>query len=146
MRDDLRADVASRWEVCVDLLFLGANGIGPEFDPAELTALIGLVPAKQWRVGDPNQLGAARRTCGWGLTSTVSPTAPLRAHIGSLLAALSGHEPEFSEAANRYRVQLECVVAADSESVSPELVVELDQLRALTSLSIAAVGLDIHPK
>lgn len=138
------AELRSHWEVRVHLLFLGSNDVGPAFDPDELTRTIGVAPTKEWRVGDPGQLGAPKRTCGWELTSSAGPTAPLSRHIESLLAALSGRESAFAEAASRYRVQLECVMYVDAETVSPELIVPLDQLRALTDLGISAIGLDIN--
>lgn len=59
------------------------------------------------------------------------------------LVAVRGHEAAFAEAASRYRVQLECVMRVDPETVSPELILPLDQLQALTQLGIAAIGLDI---
>jgi hypothetical protein len=134
----------SHWEVKVRLLFLGSNEVGPEFDPDQLTRIIGVQPTKAWRVGDPNQLGVPKRTCGWELTSAEGPTAPLSRHIESLLSALRGREEAFAAAASRYRVQLECAMSIDAETVSPELIVPLDQLRALTELGIAAIGLDIN--
>jgi Domain of unknown function (DUF4279) len=144
-RPDLSAEIVSRWEVKVKLLFLGSNNVGPEFDPAELTTLIGVTPDRQWRTGDPGQF-YPKRTCGWELDSSAGPTAPLSRHVDCLLQTLRGHEAAFAEAAGKFRVQLECVIASDADTVSPELVVPLDQLRALTDLGIAAIGLDIHEK
>jgi hypothetical protein len=138
------AERRSRWEVRVHLLFLGSNDVGPEFDPDDLTAMIGIRPTTEWRVGDAGQLGAPKRTCGWELTSTEGPTAPLFRHVESLLAAIRGREAAFADAARRYRVELECVVYVDGESVRPELVLPIGQLRALTELGISAIGLGIN--
>ena len=142
-RDLPPAEIRSHWEVKVGLPFLGSNDVGPEFDPEELSAIIGVKPTNQWRVGDLNQLGAPKRTSGWELKSTAGPTAPLSGHVESLLVAVRGHEAAFAEAARRYRVQLECVISVDPETVSPELILPLDQLQALTQLGIAAIGLGI---
>jgi Domain of unknown function (DUF4279) len=142
-RDELRAQAASRWQVRVHLLFLGSNDIGPEFDPHELTGLIGITPSSQWDVGSLNQLGVPKRTSGWELTSTADPTAALSEHIDSILSVLRGHEAAFSAAADRYRVQLECEIHVEKGTPSPELILPIHQLRSLIKLGIAAVGFDV---
>ena len=141
--DGPRVQVASGWEIQAHLLFLGANNVGPAFDPDELTAIIGVVPTSQWRVGDPNQLGASKRTSGWELDSTAGPTAPLSEHVESLLEALRGYERRFAEAASLYRVRLECVIGTDAETASPELVIPLEQIESLAALRVSSIGFDI---
>ena len=140
---DLAAGSSSRWSVRVHMLFLGSKDVGPAFDPGDLTDLIGVTPTRQWQVGDLNQLGVPRSTSGWELSSTSDATAALACHIQNILDCLQGHEQAFTLTAQRYRVQLQCVIQVDGATASPQLVVPLNQLRALADLGVAAVGFEI---
>jgi hypothetical protein len=69
-----------------------------EFDPAEITAFLGLKPTRSWKKGDINeQTKLERKHSRWCLDSRLENTSSLEKHIADVLDQLRPHIPSISE-------------------------------------------------
>ena len=74
-----------------------------DFDPVEISRMIGLQPTKCWKKGDTNTATHRERTASrWSLQSRMPHTESLEAHINDVLAQLSTHPGGVKEASQRF--------------------------------------------
>jgi Domain of unknown function (DUF4279) len=85
---------------------------GIDFDPEEITATVGIIPSKTWRVGDLINPKAAIRYQhnGWSLKSKLENSAELEDHIKSVLEQLQPGWVPLREICSRHYAEIACVI------------------------------------
>jgi hypothetical protein len=81
-------------------------------DPEQISALLELVPAKIWSLGETFARGGRefrRRSSKWQLDSGLTDGDPLNAHIEALLICLEPRKTELSRIRKSFRTQFVCV-------------------------------------
>lgn len=74
-----------------------------EFDPAELTHLVGVSPSDSWRKGELNpRNGLERKFSRWSLRSRLDKSADLEAHVTDVLEQLGANAPIFKVVSDEY--------------------------------------------
>ena len=67
-----------------------------DFDPADITAQVGVKPSESWRKGDLHRGNRLERKFSrWSLHSRLARTADLEDHVRDVLAQLEGHTEAF---------------------------------------------------
>lgn len=85
---------------------------GLDLDPDKVTAVVGIIPSKTWRIGDLVDERAAVRykKNGWRLKSDLPATDDFEKHVTSVLERLQSGWWPLVELCSRYSAELDCVV------------------------------------
>ncbi|MFE1746281.1 DUF4279 domain-containing protein [Coleofasciculus sp. H7-2] len=85
---------------------------GFDFNPEEITAKVGIIPTKIWKVGDliHPKAGIRRKRNGWSLESKLEKSAELEDHIKSVLEQIQPGWLPMVEISSRYEAEIDCVV------------------------------------
>jgi hypothetical protein len=74
-----------------------------DFDPAEISALVGVVPTESWLKGDVSpSTHLERKFSRWSLHSRLERTRELEDHIGDVILQLCPRKLQFLEISLRY--------------------------------------------
>ena len=85
---------------------------GRELDPEEITALLGIIPTKTWRVDDlvHPKAGVRRKSNGWSLKSNLDKSVDLDEQIKSIFEQLQPSWQCLVEICQRYDAMINCAV------------------------------------
>jgi hypothetical protein len=118
--------------------------LGQEFDPAQVTAWVGLTPSRTWRIGDLVQPPAILRhkRNGWVLDSTLPASADLEEHVKSVLERLQPSWAVLVELALQYDTVISCVVYSYGGD-RPAMHFDKDIVKRAAELN-AAIDIDLY--
>ena len=106
------------------------------FDPAEITALVGGQPTECWRCGDIcDRTSRERKASRWSLYSRLDRGQELEAHIRDVLAQLDTHAEAFAAVSREYGGWMQLVAYLHREY--PGLHFERDITEGLARYSLA---------
>jgi len=85
---------------------------GLDFEPSEITAKVGIMPSKTWKIGDSIDPRASirRKHNGWSVKSQLEKSADLEDHIKSVLEQLQPGWLSLIELCKSYYAEIECVI------------------------------------
>jgi hypothetical protein len=109
-----------------------------EFDPTEISDLVGVSPTESWRKGDVNtKTRYERKFSRWSLYSTLGRHRSLEDHIADVLEQLRLNRVGFCEASTRFGAVIQLVAYFKTEY--PGLSFDRELVKALADFSL---GLD----
>ena len=84
--------------------------ISGEFDPLDISRLVGILPSRSWRKGEINpRTGAEYNFSRWSLDSRLSLSASLEEHVRDVLQQLQDHAKAFAAVSNEHGGMLQLV-------------------------------------
>ncbi|WP_041234004.1 DUF4279 domain-containing protein [Cylindrospermum stagnale] len=84
---------------------------GFDYNPDEITSILGILPTKTWKIGDVIGKGLLRRKKnGWVLKSQLEQSADLESHIKDVLARLQPSWEKLIEICSQYYTEISCVI------------------------------------
>lgn len=118
-------------------------------DPTEITEMIGIVPTKIWRKGEPVSTLSPRhlhKENGWQLSVASDDAWDYGEQLDTLLAMMQPRIEEFAVVSNQYYCEL-CWVVEHYRSPEdyrfPNPHITKDQLRVLSHIG-ATIGFDVY--
>jgi hypothetical protein len=106
-----------------------------EFNPADLTARLGVGPTKSWKKGDLNPLNhLERKFSRWSLYSRLEHSQSFEDHIEDVLEQLRRNAKEFKAISKEFGGQLELIGYFHAEY--PGLVLGRPQIASLAEFGI----------
>jgi len=136
MSSKKRTNNGKRNEIRVHLNFTGF-----ERHPSEVTAFVGLSPAKTWEAGGFIERSTRRYSSnGWRLSPSEN-YADVEAGIDTLLAAASAHWKELRDLSRESKVELSVVVYVYESA--PPLHIRHDQVARVAELN-ASIDMDLY--
>ena len=116
--------------------------VADDFDPAEVTARVGVSPTTCWRRGDIcPQTRRERKFSRWSLDSRLPRSYALEDHIRDVLAQLEGNPPAFAAVSREFGGVMQLVAYFRRDY--PGLHFERDLTEGLNQFSLA-VDLDFY--
>ena len=74
-----------------------------DFDPADISDLVGVAPTECWRMGDVNPRTQMERTfTRWSLYSRLDRSQELEGHIGDVIEQLAANKRCFVDISRKY--------------------------------------------
>ena len=77
--------------------------VNGDFDPSDISQLVGMPPTKSWRKGEINQrTHLERKFSRWSLYSRLERTCELEAHLADVIQQLNANKSKFVELSLKY--------------------------------------------
>lgn len=116
---------------------------GSELEPEKITALLGIIPTKTWRVNDlvHPKAGVRRKSNGWSLKSKLDKSAELDEHIKSIFEQLQPSWQSLVEICQQYDAIIDCVAYGYKQI--PAICLDKDIVRKTAELN-AEIDVDIY--
>jgi len=116
---------------------------GSELEPEKITALLGIIPTKTWRVNDlvHPKAGVRRKSNGWSLKSQLDKSAELDEHIKSIFEELQPSWQSLVEICKQYDALISCAVYRYQQI--PSIYFDKDIVRKTAELN-AQIDVDIY--
>jgi hypothetical protein len=107
-----------------------------EFDPEDVTRVLGLQPTRTWRKGDMNpETGLERNHTRWSLESRLQESEPLEFHVDDVLQQLDGVAGSIRDLAAKYNGTLQLVAYVYTQY--PGLCMAPEQVKDLANLGLS---------
>jgi len=116
---------------------------GSELEPEKITALLGIIPTKTWRVNDlvHPKAGVRRKSNGWSLKSQLDKSAELDEHIKSIFEELQPSWQSLVEICKQYDALISCAVYRYQQI--PAIDLDKDIVKKAAELN-AGIDVDIY--
>jgi len=116
---------------------------GSELEPEKITALLGIIPTKTWRVNDlvHPKAGVRRKSNGWSLKSQLDKSAELDEHIKSIFEELQPSWQSLVEICKQYDALISCAVYGYQQI--PAIDLDKDIVRKAAELN-AGIDVDVY--
>jgi len=116
---------------------------GSELEPEKITALLGIIPTKTWRVNDlvHPKAGVRRKSNGWSLKSQLDQSADLDEHIKSIFEELQPSWQSLVEICKQYDAMISCTVYR--YKLTPSIYFDKDIVRKTAELN-AQIDVDLY--
>ncbi len=116
---------------------------GSELEPEKITALLGIIPTKSWRVNDlvHPKAGVRRKSNGWSLKSQLDKSAELDEHIKSIFEELQPSWQSLVEICKQYDALISCAVYRYKQI--PAIDLDKDIVRKAAELN-AGIDVDVY--
>ena len=116
---------------------------GSELEPEKITALLGIIPTKTWRVNDlvHPKAGVRRKSNGWSLKSQLDKSAELDEHIKSIFEELQPSWQSLVEICKQYDAMISCTVYR--YKLTPFIYFDKDIVRKTAELN-AQIDVDLY--
>ena len=126
------------FEISVDLELRGS-----ELEPEKITALLGIIPTKTWRVKDlvHPKAGVRRKSNGWSIKSQLDKSAELDEHIKSIFEELQPSWQSLVEICKQYDALISCAVYRYQQI--PAIDLDKDIVKKAAELN-AGIDVDIY--
>ncbi len=112
------------------------------FDPSEISELVGMSPTESWRKGDINpRIQIERKFSRWSLYSRLERTCELEAHIADVIRQFSENKGQFLELSSKHGGVMQLV--AYFKTGYPGLHLERELVASLAEFSLS-VDLDFY--
>ena len=107
-----------------------------EFDPAEVTSLIGMAPSRAWKKGDLNErTHMERKFSRWSLDSRLDQGWPIVEHMRDVLSQLIPHAEYVRAARDKFEGWMQTVAFFHSEA--PCFTFDEDVIRDCATLNLS---------
>ena len=108
--------------------------VSGDFDPAEITALLGMAPSDSWKKGDVSPKTRLERKCGrWSLYSRLTGASSLEEQIADVIQRLEPHVEAISDLGTKFETVMQLVGYFHSYypgfALDQETIVKLARLR-----------------
>ncbi|HBB34111.1 MAG TPA: hypothetical protein DDZ80_31015 [Cyanobacteria bacterium UBA8803] len=116
---------------------------GIDFNPEEITALVGIIPSKTWKIGDLiDPRSSIRRKCnGWSLESKLDKSTNLDEQIKSVFEQLQPGWQSLVEICARHDALIDCAIYVYKQV--PAIHFDKDIVRKATELN-AEIDVDLY--
>jgi hypothetical protein len=116
---------------------------GSELEPEKITALLGIIPTKSWRVNDlvHPKAGVRRKSNGWSLKSQLDKSAELDEHIKSIFEELQPSWQSLVEICKQYDALISCAVYRYQQI--PAIDLDKDIVKKAAELN-AGIDVDVY--
>jgi hypothetical protein len=116
---------------------------GSELEPEKITALLGIIPTKIWRVNDlvHPKAGVRRKSNGWSLKSNLDQSADLDEHIKSIFEELQPSWQSLVEICKQYDALISCAVYRYQQI--PAIDLDKDIVKKAAELN-AGIDVDVY--
>jgi hypothetical protein len=116
---------------------------GSELEPEKITALLGIIPTKTWRVNDlvHPKAGVRRKSNGWSLKSQLDKSAELDEHIKSIFEELQPSWQSLVEICKQYDALISCAVYRYQQI--PAIDLDKDIVKKAAELN-AGIDVDVY--
>jgi hypothetical protein len=106
-----------------------------EFDPAEITARVGVIPTDSWKKGDLHPINRLERKFSrWSLYSRLERSCTIEDHIADVLNQLSKNAEGFRSVSLEFGAQLD--VIGHFHTDYPGLVLGREQVAAIAEFAL----------
>lgn len=131
-------------KISASFTLLGIDYNSEDLEPEEITAVIGIVPTKTWKVGDLISKGATLRhkQNGWSLKSKLEDSATLEDHVESVLERLKPSWQHLVKMCTRYYTEIECIIYVYGDD-SPAIHFNRETLKRISELN-AEIDIDLY--
>jgi hypothetical protein len=107
-----------------------------DFDPMDISKLVGVKPTESWHKGDVNpHTQIERKFSRWSLYSRLDRNCSLDDHIGDVIQQLRENKSRFVEASSKYGGQMQLV--AYFKSGYPGLGFDRELVKSLAEFSLS---------
>lgn len=107
-----------------------------DFDPTEISLMVGLTPTECWRRGDLNpRTQLERKFSRWSLHSRLDRTCSLEAHIADVIEQMRASEGQFCRAIAEYGGQMQLVAYFNTDY--PGLHFDIATVKALGQFGLS---------
>jgi hypothetical protein len=116
---------------------------GSELEPEKITALLGIIPTKTWRVNDlvHPKAGVRRKSNGWSLKSQLDKSAELDEHIKWIFEELQPSWQSLVEICKQYDALISCAVYRYQQI--PAIDLDKDIVKKAAELN-AGIDVDVY--